>query len=124
MIESLQQKNRIQKIVGSGKKELNSHQETAAALPEKKLQIRDAISWSICFGIVALLTGALLFYNIGVTISTVTSLLFYGSLAGFLFFTGKAILLLRTRETPGLLKSRQVAQGIARTFLSPADKIK
>lgn len=76
--------------------------------PEKRVQFRDSISWLICFAIVAGITGALLIYKIGVTMSNVTSILFYFSLAGLVFFTVKAILLFRSRDGISHTKSPQL----------------
>ena len=98
MMESLQQEARVTNVVHSGKK-IFIPGSTTASSSARKLQIRDAVSWSVCFGVVAMLTGALLLYNIGVTMSAVTSLLFYFSLAGFIFFVARAILLRNARGT-------------------------
>ena len=98
MMESLQQEARVTNVVRSGEK-IFIPGSTTASPSARKLQIRDAVSWSVCFGVVAMLTGALLLYNIGVTMSTVTSLLFYFSLAGFIFFVARAILLRNARGT-------------------------
>jgi len=92
MIDSLQQENKVETVVRSGEK-IFAPGPLAPRTPARKLQIREAISWSVCFAIVALLTGALLLYRIGVTMSGITSLLFYFSLAGLLFFTIRAVLL-------------------------------
>ncbi len=49
----------------------------------KQLKIREFISWSVCVGVIGLLTGLLKFLKIGVTMDSVTSGLFYISIAGF-----------------------------------------
>ncbi|MDP4132284.1 MAG: hypothetical protein Q8918_00840 [Bacteroidota bacterium] len=97
MMESLQQESGVTEIVRSGKK-IISPKPVAELTSAKKLQIRDCVSWSICFGIICLLTGALLLYKIGITMSGVTSLLFYFSLAGLIFFVSKAFRLFSSHE--------------------------
>ena len=59
---------------------------------EKTLKIREFIAWSICFGVVAGLTGMLMYLNVGVTMESVTSILFYLSLAGLIYFVSRIIL--------------------------------
>ena len=97
MMESLQQESGVTEIVRSGKK-IISPKPVTELTSAKKLQIRDYVSWSICFGIICLLTGALLLYKIGITMSGVTSLLFYFSLAGLIFFVSKAVRLFSSHE--------------------------
>jgi len=60
---------------------------------EKRLKIREFISWSICFAIISGLTGLLKFLKVGVTMDSVTSILFYLSLAGLVFFVTKIIMI-------------------------------
>ncbi len=48
----------------------------------KQLKIKEFISWSVCLGILTVITGLLKFLKIGVTMDTVTSGLFYLSLGG------------------------------------------
>lgn len=57
----------------------------------KKLKIREFISWSVCFGVVAGLTGLLKILNVGVTMEVVTSSLFYLSLGGLIYFISKIV---------------------------------
>ena len=104
MMKSLQQESGVTDIVRSGKK-IFSPKPIREVCSAKKLQMRDAVSWSICFGIVAVLTGALLLYKIGVTMSNVTSLLFFLSLAGLVFFSSKAIRLFGSHEVDRNIKS-------------------
>jgi len=54
----------------------------------KRLTISEFKSWSACFVVIALLTGLLKILKLAVTMETVTSILFYGSLAmlAFLIF--------------------------------------
>jgi hypothetical protein len=59
---------------------------------ENTLKIREFISWSVCFAVVAGLTGLLMYLNVGVTMESVTSILFYSSLAGLIYFVSKIIL--------------------------------
>jgi hypothetical protein len=61
----------------------------------KRLRIREFISWSVCFAVVAGLTGLLMFLKVGVTMESVTSVLFYLSLAGLIYFVSKIILVSR-----------------------------
>jgi hypothetical protein len=48
----------------------------------KRLKIREFISWSVCFAFITIITGLLKFLKIGITMDTVTSVLFYFSIAG------------------------------------------
>jgi hypothetical protein len=60
---------------------------------EKRLKVREFISWSACFGFICAVTGLLKFLKIGVTMDSVTSTLFYLSLAGLIYFVTRIILL-------------------------------
>jgi predicted membrane channel-forming protein YqfA (hemolysin III family) len=62
---------------------------------EKRLKIREFISWSVCFAVVCGLTGLLKILQIGVTMNTVTSALFYLSLGGLIYFVTRIILISR-----------------------------
>ena len=62
---------------------------------EKRSKIREFISWSVCFAIVSGLTGLMKYLKVGVTMDSVTSILFYFSLAGFIYFISRIILLSR-----------------------------
>jgi hypothetical protein len=53
----------------------------------KKLKFREFISWSVSFGVISILTGLLKFLKIGVTMDSVTSVLFYLSIAGLFYFS-------------------------------------
>ena len=55
----------------------------------KRLKIREFISWSICFAIITVITGLLKYLKIGITMDTVTSILFYFSIAGLGWFIYK-----------------------------------
>ncbi len=59
------------------------------AKPGKSLIKNENISWLICFGIVSFLTGMLKFLKVGVTMDTVTSVFFYTSLIGVVYFIYK-----------------------------------
>ena len=72
---------------------------------EKRLKIREFISWSVCFAIVTALTGLLKFLKVGITMDTVTSILFYLSLAGLIYFVTRIILL---SKNPVHLPSRNL----------------
>src|SRR6476646_1118722 len=52
----------------------------------KRLKIREFISWSVCFGIVSAITGLIKFLKLGVTMVSVTSVLFYLSFSGLIYF--------------------------------------
>ena len=64
---------------------------------EKSLKIKEFISWAACFAIISGLTGLLKFLKIGVTMDTVTSALFYLSLAGLIYFITRIVLLSRSQ---------------------------
>jgi len=51
----------------------------------KRLKISEFKSWFACFAIIVLLTGLLKVLGLGVTMETVTSILFYGSLAALAY---------------------------------------
>jgi hypothetical protein len=61
----------------------------------KRLKIREFISWSVCFAIITIITGLLKFLKIGVTMDSVTSVLFYFSIAGLGWFIYKIYSLLK-----------------------------
>ena len=60
-------------------------------IQEKRLKIREYISWSVCFAIISSLTGLMKFLKVGITADTVTSVLFYLSLFGLGFFITRII---------------------------------
>jgi|SRR5450432_2813718 predicted membrane channel-forming protein YqfA (hemolysin III family) len=62
---------------------------------EKKLKIREFMSWSACFAVVCGLTGLLMILKVGITMNTVTSTLFYLSLGGLIYFVTRIILISR-----------------------------
>ena len=68
-------------------------QPPATSDQERKSRIREFISWSVCFAIVGGLTGFMKFMKIGVTMESVTSILFYLSVAGLIFFIFRIVLL-------------------------------
>src|SRR4051812_8764345 len=53
---------------------------------EKRLKIREFISWAACFAVVSGITGLMKFLKVGVTMDSVNSALFYLSLAGLAYF--------------------------------------
>jgi len=59
--------------------------------PSKKIRIREMISWAVCFGIVAGLTGLMKVLNVAVTMDAITSTLFYLSLAGLVYIIYRII---------------------------------
>jgi len=64
---------------------------------EKRLKIREFLSWAACFAIIGGLTGLLKYLKIGITMDAVTSALFYLSLAGLTYFIARIIILLSKR---------------------------
>jgi hypothetical protein len=97
MMESLAKTARPTSLVRSSKGTVESKSDPIAS--DNRLKIREYISWSLCFAVVAGITGALLIYKIGVTMSVITSILFYFSLLGFIAFIAKAILSAKPRKT-------------------------
>jgi hypothetical protein len=107
MMESLSQKTRLVGLSRSSRKPAKS--ETSSHISDKKLKIKESISWSICFAVVAAITGALLVYRVGITMSLVTSILFYFSLLGFIGFIARAIRLYRSgNEQPAEVESKHL----------------
>jgi len=64
---------------------------------EKRLKIKEFLSWAACFAVIAGLTGLLKYLNVGITMDTVTSSLFYLSLAGLVYFIARIVILSRSR---------------------------
>lgn len=107
MMDSLSQKARPIDLSRSARK--NVKPEPGHQISANRLKIKESISWSICFAVVAGVTGALLVYKIGVTMSFVTSILFYFSLLGFVVFIARTVRLLRPRrEDGGELESKHL----------------
>jgi hypothetical protein len=77
--------NSVSSFIPSGSFDLSSSNRV------KRLKFREFISWSVCFGVISFLTGLLKFLKIGVTMDSVTSVLFYLSLAGLFYFTYKVL---------------------------------
>ncbi len=61
----------------------------------KKLKIREFISWSVCFAVITALTGLMKVLKVGVTMDTVTSILFFLSLCGLIFLISRIVSLSR-----------------------------
>jgi hypothetical protein len=59
----------------------------------KRLKIGEFKSWSVCFGLICALTGLLMYLKVGVTMESVTSALFFLSLAGLVYSIYKIIFL-------------------------------
>lgn len=57
----------------------------------RKLKIREFISWSVCFAVITALTGLMKILQVGVTMDTVTSILFFLSLSGLIYFIYRII---------------------------------
>ena len=72
-------------------------QQTVPPIREKTLKIKEFISWAACFAVISGLTGLLKYLKVGITMDTVTSVLFYLSLAGLVYFITRIILLSRTQ---------------------------
>jgi hypothetical protein len=54
-----------------------------------RLKFREFISWSVCFAVITVITSLLKVLKIGVTMDSVTSILFYFSIAGLGWFIYK-----------------------------------
>jgi hypothetical protein len=61
----------------------------------RKLKISEFKSWTVCFGIISLLTGMLIYLKLGITMEPVTAILFFLSLTGMIFYISKLILFSR-----------------------------
>ena len=72
-------------------------QQPVPPIKEKTLKIKEFISWAACFAVISGLTGLLKYLKVGVTMDTVTSVLFYLSLAGLVYFVTRIIVLSRTQ---------------------------
>jgi len=94
MMESLSKEARLIDISHSPKEIIKS--DTYSGESSNRLKIRESVSWAICFAIIAGITGALLAYKIGVTMSDITSILFYFSLLGLVAFVARAVRLSRS----------------------------
>ncbi|HEY2649112.1 MAG TPA: hypothetical protein VGI38_07950 [Puia sp.] len=68
-------------------------QTTNLSKSEKRLKIREFVSWSVCFAVVCGLTGLLKYLKVGITMDTITSALFYLSLAGLIYFITRIIMM-------------------------------
>jgi len=107
MMDFLSQKTRLIDLPRSAHR--NVKPEPDGLTPVNRLKIKESISWSICFAVIAGITGALLVYRIGVTMSLVTSILFYFSLLGFVAFVARAVYLHRPRrEDAGEVESKHL----------------
>ena len=62
---------------------------------EKRMKIREFVSWSVCFAVISGLTGLMLILNVGITVASITSILFYSSLAGLAYCISRIIQLYR-----------------------------
>jgi|SRR5450432_680283 len=68
----------------------------------KKMKIRELISWSISFGIISLLTGLIIFLKVGITMETVTLILFSLSLCGMVFTVSRIFLFKKSEKAKHL----------------------
>jgi hypothetical protein len=64
---------------------------------EKALKIKEFVSWAACLAIIFGLTGLIKYLKVGITMDTVTSTLFYLSLAGLIYFVTRIVLLSKSR---------------------------
>jgi hypothetical protein len=64
----------------------------------KAMKISESLSWIVSFGIILLITGGLKFLKLGITMSAVTSGLFYLALAGIAYFIFNIIRLNKMRK--------------------------
>ena len=71
-------------------------QAPVAEIQAKRLKIREFKSWSVCLSVIVLLTGLIKVFNLGITMESVTSLLFFTSLSGLAYFIYRIISLSRT----------------------------
>ena len=72
-------------------------QQPISPIREKSLKIREFLSWTACFAVISGITGLLKFLKVGITMDTVTSALFYLSLAGMIYFIIRIVRLSRTQ---------------------------
>jgi hypothetical protein len=72
-------------------------QQPVPPVREKTLKIKEFISWAACFAVVSGLTGLLKYLKVGVTMDTITSSLFYLSLAGMIYFIARIVILSRSQ---------------------------
>jgi hypothetical protein len=61
----------------------------------KRLKISEFKSWAVSFGVISALTGLLMYLKVGVTMETITTSLFFLSLAGMIYSVYQIILLIR-----------------------------
>jgi hypothetical protein len=62
----------------------------------KRLKISEFISWSVCFFVMAFLTGLMKFLQLAVTMESVISIIFWLSLAGLVYFVSRLVQISRT----------------------------
>ncbi len=72
-------------------------QQPVPPIREKALKIKEFISWAACFAVISGLTGLLKYLKVGVTMDSVTSSLFYLSLAALIYFVTRIVMLSRTQ---------------------------
>jgi hypothetical protein len=72
-------------------------QQPVPPIRAKRLKIKEFISWAACFAVISGLTGLLKYLKVGVTMDTVTSILFYLSLGALIYFVTRIIMLSRTQ---------------------------
>ena len=72
-------------------------QQPISPIREKRLKIKEFISWAACFAVISGLTGLLKFLKVGVTMDSVTSALFYLSLAGLVYFITRIVRLSKSQ---------------------------
>jgi hypothetical protein len=65
----------------------------------KRLKISEFKCWTASFAVISLLTGALIYLKVGVTMETITTSLFFLSLGGLIYSVYQLIHLSRTPRT-------------------------
>jgi hypothetical protein len=68
----------------------------ASSNPGNRLKIKEFTSWAVCFAIITVLTGLLKYLKVGITMDSITSVLFYSSLFALAYFIYRIISLSRS----------------------------
>jgi hypothetical protein len=66
----------------------------------KKLKISELKSWSVCFSIISILTGLLMYMRLGVTMENITSVLFFFALSGLIYSIYRIVKLSKDSAAP------------------------
>jgi hypothetical protein len=73
-----------------------------------RLKIKDFRSWSICFAVIAAITGTMKWMSLAVTMEAITSGLFYLSMAGLIYFIFRILALSGTPAQKNLLTRHEL----------------